>query len=91
MQVRRSQVGWGFWLLYVLASTIGMFVGFVFGFFLVDAIPVGKWLGFSVFGIVLGIALGILQWIVLRRRILGAGLWVFAPAVSGLGIFCVFR
>lgn len=86
MQVRRSQVGWGFWLLYVLASTFGMFVGCFVGFLSVSAMPVGKWLGYSVFGIVLGMAVGILQWIVLRRRVSGAGWWVFASAVGGLGI-----
>lgn len=89
MQVKPSQVGWGFWLQYVLASTLGMLVGFFIGFLLTDIIPegLGEWLSASVFGIVLGIAVGILQWIVLRRRVSGAGLWVFAPAVGGLGIF----
>jgi hypothetical protein len=89
MQAKRSRVGWGFWLQYTLASTLGMFVGFFLGFLLMAIIPdiLGKWLAFSVFGIVLGVAVGILQWIVLRRRVSGAGWWVFASAVGGLGIF----
>ncbi len=89
MQVRRSQVGWGFWILYVLASTFGMLVGFVLGFFLVDALPdvVGEWFGTSVLGIVLGMAVGILQWLVLRRRVSGAGWWIFASAIGGFAIF----
>jgi hypothetical protein len=89
MQVKRAQVGWGFWLQYVLASTFGMLVGFFMGFLSTDIVPkvLGEWVGASVFGIVLGIAVGILQWIVLRRRVSGAGLWVFAPVAGGVGIF----
>ena len=89
MEAKRGQVGWGFWLLYMLASTLGMLVGFSLGFLLTTIIPeaFGKLLGFSVFGIVLGTTVGLMQWIVLRQRLSGTGLWILASAVSGLGIF----
>ena len=88
MKVKRSQVGWVFWLLWVLASTVGMFVGFTMGF-LTAALTydvLGDRLAFSFFGIVLGIAVGVLQWLVLRRRVSRAGWWVLASAAGGYGI-----
>jgi hypothetical protein len=44
----------------------------------------GPWL---VMGIMFGIGVGILQWLVLRRRITGAGWWVLASAAAGAVIF----
>jgi hypothetical protein len=89
MNVKKSKVGWGFWLQWALASAVGMFVGFSLGFLVTDSIPdvLGRWFGFSVFGIVLGVAVGILQWFILRRYLSVAGWWVLASAVGGLGIF----
>ncbi len=89
MKVKRSKAGLSFWLQWVVASIVGMFVGFFLGFLVAASIPdvLGRWFGFSVFGIVLGIAVGILQWFILRRRVSVAGWWVLATAVGGLGIF----
>ncbi|MCH8876689.1 MAG: hypothetical protein IIA89_07670 [Chloroflexi bacterium] len=83
MNTERAQVGWGFWLGWVLASTVGGAVGvavggltlFIFVAFAVDADldVVGKTLlgavGFAVFGAVIGASLGIAQWLVLRRQV----------------------
>ena len=88
MKVKGSQVGWGFWLQWVVASTVGMLLGFIVGFplsFLVMDI-VGERLGQSFGGIVIGIGVGVLQWLVLRRRISGVGWWVLASAAGGYGI-----
>lgn len=90
MQARRSQVGWGFWLLYVLATILGMAVGCLLAFVATAIVfaplrVLGEWLPWTVFGIVLGITVGILQWIVLRRRVSGAGWWVVASAGGGIG------
>jgi len=88
MEVKGSQVGWGFWLQWVLASTVGMFVAFYMCFF-IGAITYdvgGEWLTDLVCGIVLGIGVGILQWLVLRRRVSGVGWWVLASAAGGYGI-----
>ena len=91
MTVERSQVGWRFWLQWVLASTVGMFVGFCMGI-APFAITFSRtqnvhWdrLAFRVWGIVLGIGLGVLQWLVLRRSVSGAGWWVLASAAAGYG------
>ena len=90
MKAEGSQVGWGFWLQWVLASTVGVFVGilgcgfmvFVLNRYDVPGGPVGP----GLFGIVFGIVVGVLQWLVLRRRVSGAGWWVLASAAAGYGI-----
>ena len=91
MKVKGSQVGWVFWLQWVLASTVGVVVGLVTGAVLVvlEPDPYGvprEPVGYGLVGIVLGIAVGVLQWLVLRRRVSGAGWWVLASAAGGYGI-----
>ena len=101
MKAKRSQIGWGFWLQWVVASTVGMVVGFIAGFLSLDLIydvlgdwliynVLGDWLDFLFLGIVPGIGVGVLQWLVLRRRISGAGWWVLASAAAGYGILAGF-
>ena len=86
---KRAQVGWGFWLLWVLAST----GGWLFGFF------VGWFGGYAVEGILpnygsaavvaaLGAGVGIWQWFVLRRRVSRSGWWVLA-SILGLAVAAV--
>jgi len=87
IQVKRSPVGWVFWLLYVLASTFGMFVGFALGFLLLATIlygVTGNWLSGSILGIALGTGVGTLQRTVLWRRISRGAWWILASAVGGL-------
>ena len=101
MKAKRSQIGWGFWLQWVVASTVGMVVGFIAGFLSLDLIydvlgdwliynVLGDWLDFLFLGIVPGIGVGVLQWLVLRRRRSGAGWWVLASAAAGYGILAGF-
>ena len=101
MKAKRSQIGWGFWLQWVLASIVGMVVGLLIGFLSLSIIydvlgdwliynVLGDWLDFLFLGIVPGIGVGVLQWLVLRRRVSVAGWWVLASAAAGYGILAGF-
>jgi hypothetical protein len=76
-------------------------VGFIAGFLSLGLIydvhgdwliynVLGDWLDILFLGIVPGIGVGILQWLVLRRRVSGAGWWVLASAAAGYGILAGF-
>ena len=93
MTVERNRIGWGFWLQWVLASTVGIFVGFIVGFplSLLTSDVLGEPLGYSFGGIVIGIGVGVLQWLVLRRRISGMGWWVLTSAAGGLILPAAFE
>jgi hypothetical protein len=92
MKDKRSQAGWGFWLGWVVASTVGWFVGFILSFVLGSIIVEGVYGGeFYVLGSILsgliggavvGAVAGILQWLVLRRRVSSAGWWVLASTAG---------
>jgi hypothetical protein len=94
MNTERTQVGWRFWLWWVLASTVGAAVGQNVGdivfFFFHDPSPYYRGFSFvpeTAFGAMLGISvgasLGITQWLVLRRQVSWASDWVLASAVGG--------
>jgi hypothetical protein len=89
MKVTESQAGWGFWLGWVVASTVGVVVGSIMGIIslFLTGEEFGEWLAFLGWGIMLGVGVGILQWLVLRRRVSGVGWWVLATAAGGYGIF----
>jgi hypothetical protein len=77
---------WGFWLLWVLASTVGLCSGSIFGFFwscVVEAI-LPNWGGVAYLPAA-GAGVGICQWLVLRRRGSWVGWWVWA-GILGLAV-----
>jgi len=83
-----GQVGLRFWLLWVLATTVGYVVVEIVG----DALgpwwaPLGDawgpWIA-PLGGSFTGALIGIAQWIVLRRHVSRAGWWVLASALGGL-------
>jgi hypothetical protein len=99
MKDKGSQAGWGFWLGWVVASSVGWIVGAILGFGL-GLIIIGDDYGINVLRIIigyflvgatLGFGVSIMQWLVLRRRVSRAGWWVlastagFAVAVGGEG------
>ncbi len=90
--------GWWLWLQWVLASGVGMLIGFVSGFFLTglaveallgetaDAV-LGEegpafYIALTVVFSAAGAGLGFLQWLVLRRRVPVAGRWVLASTLG---------
>ncbi len=93
MKVKRSQVGWGFWLQWVLASTVGCFLGFLIVFILdmltilivEDVIESGVLvvlLSSSMLGAALGSVVSGMQWLVMRRHVSRAGRWVLASTAG---------
>lgn len=79
MNAERAQVGWRFWLGWVLASTVGVVVGLTVGTFVQDsAVTRGNVLG----GAVIGASIGTAQWLVLRRQVSRSGCWVLASTVT---------
>jgi hypothetical protein len=83
---------WGFLLLWILASTVGVAVGLAVGLGVSWALsklvnwwefgPAGEVVGWALFGAVAGAVVGTAQWIVLRKRVHRCGGWVFASAVG---------
>ncbi len=84
-----SQTGW-----WVLASSVGLAVGFAVALAVLAAVGLAGGSHFSggagalvLFGAVAGASVGIAQWLVLRRHIPGAGWWVLASIVgTGAGV-----
>ena len=93
MKDKGSQVGWDFWLKWVVATTVGSILGFILGLGL--GLIIGGFdnefgalrtiLGEFIFRAGLGFGVGILQWLVLRRRVSRAGWWVLA-STAGLAV-----
>ncbi len=78
--------------LWVGGTTAGWFAGFLVGLNVAGSLeplvgtgPVQGVLAYSVFGVFVGLAVGLMQWRVLRKRVSGSGAWVTASA-AGLGI-----
>jgi len=85
MNTERTNVGWGFWLAWVLVSVMGLVVGALLGmsvaYGLFDRDGVDATIGITG-GIVMGATSGFLQWVVLREKVARAGWWVLASALG---------
>jgi hypothetical protein len=86
MKVKGSQVGWGFWLQWVLFSTVGFiicfFVLFILGYVVFGDVPDYSFLHYFVnimLFILVGAGAGIIQWRILGRRVSRVSWW--APAI----------
>ena len=85
MNTERTNVGWRFWLAWVLASVMGYVVGALlglyaaYGFF--DRDVFDATIGI-VMGIVMGATAGCLQWVVLRQKVAQAGPWILASTLG---------
>ena len=79
----RSQVGWGFWLHWVLASTVGLAAGFAVIFTLIETLgELVEAPPIAVTGAVIGTSIGIAKWVVLRSKVAPPGWWVLASAAG---------
>ncbi len=92
MQASQSQDERAFWRRWVAASTVGWLVGFLAGFVLASSLEpvIGTGarqgvLGYFVLGAFLGSGVGLMQWLVLRKRIPVSGRWITASA-TGLAV-----
>jgi len=89
MTIEQTKIGWGFWLKWVLATTVGFsictivffilgkFVAFMIGYPHED--PFFYHLAYNIYFIVVCTGVGIIQWLILRRRVSRVGWW--APAM----------
>lgn len=77
--------GWAFWFGWVLANTVGAVAGFPLAIAVLQVIAVATAVGeraifpYILFPVV-GICIGGMQWLILRRYTAGANLWVLATA-----------
>lgn len=85
MNTNQKDVGWGFWLRWVLANAIGFGVGAFLAisvsYTLFPRNTFDVVIGVS-FGILFGAVGGLAQWLAMRRWITGINLWVPASALS---------
>ena len=88
MNANQVNTGRGYWLAWFLASVMGYGMGAILGmsaaYRLFDRDPFDVIMGVTL-GTVMGVTGGYFQWVVLRERIAGAGLWAMAGAL-GLGL-----
>jgi hypothetical protein len=97
-QDAHQRLGWQFWLLWTVGSALAMLVMFMTGFFLVsltietltsrfaeivfDEEGAAFVIGLSVVFTLCGAGIGLVQWLLLRRRIPHAGGWVWGSALG---------
>jgi MFS family permease len=88
MNANQMNTGRGYWLAWFLASVMGYGLGAILGMSIAwRFFPTGDAANGITLGILMGATGGYFQWVVLRERITGAGLWGVASALGlGLGI-----
>jgi len=83
MNTNQKSIGIGFWLAWVLASTLGFGVGAILGIAILVAAHVPEGAAFPIlFGAIFGAIGAFAQWMVIRRRIPEAGLWTPFSALA---------
>jgi hypothetical protein len=79
MNTTLKDIGWGFWLRWVLASFLGSAAGVVIGGSAGSAIGEG-FAGMGTVGVIFGALLGTMQWLVMRKYVALTGWWALATA-----------
>jgi hypothetical protein len=86
MNENQMNTGRGYWLAWFLVSSMGYGMGAILGMSVAwSFFPTGNAANGITLGILMGATGGYFQWVVLRERIAGAGLWPVASAL-GLGL-----
>ena len=81
-----TRVGWRIWLGWMLACVASAAVALTVTGAMVSAGRLNAAVVWAVFGLVIGASLGITQWLVLRRQIPQAHMWVLASAMGGIAV-----
>jgi hypothetical protein len=83
MNTNQMNTGRGYWLAWFLATLIGCGLGAILGVSIAwRFFPAGDAANGVTLGIVMGATGGYFQWVVLRERIAGAGLWGVTSALG---------
>ena len=79
-----QKLGWGLWLQWVLVNIFGGALGLPLSNMVYDSIEaqVGGTLAQAISGATIGTALGLAQWLIIRRRISRSSSWVMVTTVS---------
>jgi len=86
MDTNQMNTGRGYWLAWFLASVMGFGMGAILGVSIAwRFFPTADAANGITLGTVMGVTGGYFQWVVLRERIAGAGLWGLASAL-GFGL-----
>src|SRR3990172_7647360 len=86
MRIERPKVGWRVWLGWMLASIASGAVTLTVTGAMVRAGSPNATGVVAVFGLVIGASLGITQWLVVRRQVPRAYMWVLASVMGGIVI-----
>ena len=86
MRIERAKVGWRVWLGWMLACVASAAVALTVTGAMVSAGRLNAAVVWAVFGLVIGASLGITQWLVLRRQIPQAYMWLLASALGGMAV-----
>lgn len=86
MRIERAKVGWRVWLGWMLACAASAAVALTVTGAAVRAGSLNAAVVWAAFGAVIGASLGITQWLVLRRQIPQAYLWVLASGLGGVAV-----
>jgi hypothetical protein len=86
----RHQTSWGFWFLWVAASTVGFALGAAAFWALGEAyreesgFSAIRTLAFVLTGVIVTTSPGLLHWLILRQRFPQAGWWVLASSIGSV-------
>ena len=81
MNTSQKYIGIGFWLVWVLASTLGFGVGPILGVAIPTIVHVERIAFPILFGAIFGVIGAFAQWMMIRRQAQEAGLWIPFSAV----------